>query len=76
MVEQIAAGKIAVAACDVTRQGMEKREGHAIAIIPQATMLRSEGAPHPSPGARLELCATVIPFLRIRNRLAGITPRS
>jgi len=31
--------KLAFAACNNTKQGMEKREGHAIAIIPQATIV-------------------------------------
>jgi uncharacterized protein len=26
-------------ACDNTKQGMEKREGHAITIVPQATIV-------------------------------------
>ena len=33
--------KIAFAACNVTKQGMEKREGHAIAILPEATIVPS-----------------------------------
>jgi hypothetical protein len=35
MVEQTFPAKIAFAACNVTKQGMEKREGHAIAILPE-----------------------------------------
>ena len=31
--------KIAFAACNNTKQGMEKREGHPITIIPQATIV-------------------------------------
>jgi len=31
--------KIAFAACNNTKQGMEKREGHPITIIPQATVV-------------------------------------
>lgn len=31
--------KIAFSACNNTKQGMEKREGHAITIIPQATIV-------------------------------------
>jgi intracellular sulfur oxidation DsrE/DsrF family protein len=31
--------KIAFSACNNTKEGMEKREGHAIAIIPQATIV-------------------------------------
>ena len=34
-------GKITFAACNNTKQGMEKREGHAITIIPQATIVPS-----------------------------------
>ena len=33
--------KIVFAACNNTKQGMEKREGHAIEIIPQATIVPS-----------------------------------
>jgi uncharacterized protein len=32
-------GKLAFAACNNTKQGMEKREGHPITIIPQATIV-------------------------------------
>ena len=31
--------KVAFAACNNTKQGMEKREGHPITIIPQATLV-------------------------------------
>jgi len=31
--------KIAFSACNTTKQGMEKREGHPITIIPQATLV-------------------------------------
>ena len=41
MVEQMFPAKIAFAACNVTKQGMEKREGHAIAILPEATIVPS-----------------------------------
>ena len=34
-------GKIQFSACNNTKQGMEKREGHAITIIPQATLVPS-----------------------------------
>jgi uncharacterized protein len=34
-------GKIQFSACDVTRKGMEKREGHAIPILPDATVVPS-----------------------------------
>lgn len=42
-IKQLAAvsfpSKIAFDACDNTKQGMEKREGHPITIIPQATLV-------------------------------------
>jgi uncharacterized protein len=41
MVEQMFPAKITFAACNITKQGMEKREGHAIAILPEATMVPS-----------------------------------
>jgi uncharacterized protein len=31
--------KIAFSACNNTKEGMEKREGHAIALVPQATIV-------------------------------------
>jgi intracellular sulfur oxidation DsrE/DsrF family protein len=34
-------GKIQVSACNVTKQGMEKTEGHAISVVPEATMVPS-----------------------------------
>jgi uncharacterized protein len=34
-------GKIQFSACNNTRQGMEKAEGHAIAILPDATVVPS-----------------------------------
>ena len=34
-------GKIQFSACDHTRQGMEKAEGHAISILPDATIVPS-----------------------------------
>lgn len=34
-------GKIQFSACNNTRQGMEKAEGHAIAILPDATIVPS-----------------------------------
>ena len=44
-IKQLAEGsypaKISFAACNNTKQGMEKREGHAIKIIPQATIVPS-----------------------------------
>lgn len=34
-------GKIRFSACDNTKQGMEKAEGHAISIVPEATVVPS-----------------------------------
>jgi intracellular sulfur oxidation DsrE/DsrF family protein len=34
-------GKIQFSACDNTKQGMEKAEGHAISIVPDATIVPS-----------------------------------
>jgi uncharacterized protein len=34
-------GKIQFSACNVTKTAMEKREGHAIAVVPQATVVPS-----------------------------------
>jgi len=41
MLEQMFPAKIAFAACNITKEGMEKREGHAIAILPGATIVPS-----------------------------------
>jgi uncharacterized protein len=41
MAEDSFPAKIRFAACNNTKQGMEKREGHAISIIPQATLVPS-----------------------------------
>jgi intracellular sulfur oxidation DsrE/DsrF family protein len=41
MSEANSASKIVFSACNNTKQGMEKREGHAITIIPQATIVPS-----------------------------------
>ena len=41
MAENSFPAKVTFAACNVTKQGMEKREGRAIAIIPQATIVPS-----------------------------------
>lgn len=41
MVEQMFPAKITFSACNITKEGMEKREGHAITIIPQATLVPS-----------------------------------
>ncbi len=35
------AGKIQFSACNNTKQGMEKAEGHAISIVPEATVVPS-----------------------------------
>ena len=34
-------GKIQFSACNVTKTGMEKREGHAISVVPEATIVAS-----------------------------------
>jgi intracellular sulfur oxidation DsrE/DsrF family protein len=34
-------GKIQFSACNVTKQGMEKAEGHAISVVPDATVIPS-----------------------------------
>ena len=34
-------GKIQFSACNVTKQGMEKTEGHAISVVPDATVVPS-----------------------------------
>src|SRR5260370_237486 len=34
-------GKIQFSACNITKQGMEKTEGHAISILPYATIVSS-----------------------------------
>jgi hypothetical protein len=39
MVEVSFPSKIAFSACNNTKQGMEKREGHPITLIPQATLV-------------------------------------
>ena len=39
MVEVDFRSKIAFSACENTKQGMEKREGHPITLIPQATLV-------------------------------------
>jgi len=41
MAELSSPSKITFAACNNTKQGMEKREGHAITIVPQATIVPS-----------------------------------
>jgi intracellular sulfur oxidation DsrE/DsrF family protein len=39
--KEMVAGKIQFSACANTKQGMEKTEGHAISIVPEATMVPS-----------------------------------
>jgi len=39
--EMLAPGKVRFSACNNTKQGMEKTEGHAISILPEATMVPS-----------------------------------
>jgi uncharacterized protein len=39
--EMVFPGKIQLSACNHTRQGMEKSEGHAIPIMPEATVVPS-----------------------------------
>ena len=34
-------GKIQFSACNVTKTGMEKREGHAISVVPEASIVAS-----------------------------------
>jgi len=39
--EMVFPGKIQFSACNNTKQGMEKTEGHAISIVPEATIVPS-----------------------------------
>jgi len=39
--EMVSPGKIKFSACNNTKQGMEKTEGHAIQILPEATIVPS-----------------------------------
>ncbi len=39
--EYVFPGKIQFSACNNTKEGMEKKEGHAIAIVPEATIVPS-----------------------------------
>jgi hypothetical protein len=39
--EMVSPGKIQFSACDVTKIGMEKREGRAISIVPEASIVPS-----------------------------------
>jgi intracellular sulfur oxidation DsrE/DsrF family protein len=39
--KELVSGKIQFSACNDTKQGMEKKEGHAISIVPEATIVPS-----------------------------------
>ena len=39
--EMVFPGKIRFSACDITKKGMEKTEGHAISVVPGATVVPS-----------------------------------
>jgi uncharacterized protein len=39
--DMVSPGKIQFSACNITKQGMEKTEGHAISILPETTMVPS-----------------------------------
>jgi intracellular sulfur oxidation DsrE/DsrF family protein len=39
MLEKSSPAKIVFSACNNTKEGMEKREGHPIALVPQATLV-------------------------------------
>jgi intracellular sulfur oxidation DsrE/DsrF family protein len=39
--DQVFPGKIQFSACNNTKQGMEKAEGHAISVVPEATIVPS-----------------------------------
>jgi intracellular sulfur oxidation DsrE/DsrF family protein len=39
--EMVFPGKIQFSACNVTKTGMEKREGHAISVVPEASIVAS-----------------------------------
>jgi hypothetical protein len=39
--KEMVAGKIQFSACNNTKQGMEKAEGHAVPIVPEATVVPS-----------------------------------
>jgi uncharacterized protein len=39
--DMLAPGKIQFSACDHTKQAMEKTEGHAISVVPGATIVPS-----------------------------------
>jgi intracellular sulfur oxidation DsrE/DsrF family protein len=39
--DMVLPGKIQFSACNITKQGMEKAEGHAISVVPDATVVPS-----------------------------------
>jgi intracellular sulfur oxidation DsrE/DsrF family protein len=39
--DMVSPGKIQFSACNVTKTNMEKREGHAISVVPEATIVPS-----------------------------------
>jgi uncharacterized protein len=39
--KELVSGKIQFSACNNSKQGMEKTEGHAISIVPEATIVPS-----------------------------------
>jgi intracellular sulfur oxidation DsrE/DsrF family protein len=39
--DMVFAGKIRFSACNVTKQGMEKTEGHAVSVVPDASVVPS-----------------------------------
>jgi uncharacterized protein len=39
--DMVLPGKIQFSACNVTKTGMEKREGHAISVVPEASIVAS-----------------------------------
>jgi uncharacterized protein len=39
--EMVFSGKIQFSACNITKKGMEKAEGHAISVVPDATVVPS-----------------------------------
>jgi uncharacterized protein len=39
--DMVLPGKIQFSACNITKTGMEKREGHAISVVPEASIVAS-----------------------------------
>ena len=39
--DMVFSGKIQFSACNITKEGMEKTEGHAISVLPEATIVPS-----------------------------------